>query len=326
MCKIKSTLRARGVCSRIPHFAAIAVLCSLPVHSAPNKLPNILTYRLRQIKQNLVASLVASCEWLCRSLFRIRTQFREEVHPKRVRQLRRRAEREVHVLVQHLRDVRPRHFHPLRQFRLRNAQFLHPLEYPPQKRRSYSIYRFHIFPAVIMDESLSCIWLSPLTAPWGSGMCKFCTYHFAHQFPLFEDIVDVLRYDRPISAKQLTHLALRQPHRLSIRLHLKTSILLAFLYNNLLIHATCPSKEFYANFAKSSSQVSEPRRRTRNRLCRLYRCLFPLLLNNHKDASGIRRTSICRSRRQEHEAVHHLSSHSAMQSPRCRISGVPDAR
>ena len=153
--------------------------------------------------------------------------------------------------MQHLRDVRPRHFHPLRQFRLRNAQFLHPLEYPPQKRRSYSIYRFHIFPAVIMDESLSCIWLSPLTAPW---------------------------------------------------------------------RVVC------ANFAKSSSQVSEPRRRTRNRLCRLYRCLFPLLLNNHKDASGIRRTSICRSRRQEDEAVHHLSSHSAMQSPRCRISGVPDAR
>ena len=145
-----TTLRARGVCSRIPHFAAIAVLCSLPVHSAPNKLPDILTYRLRQIKQNLVASLVASCEWLCRSLFRIRTQFREEVHPKRVRQLRRRAEREVHVLVQHLRDVRSRHFHPLRQFRLRHPQLLHPQQYPPQKRRSYPIYRFHIFPAVIM--------------------------------------------------------------------------------------------------------------------------------------------------------------------------------
>ena len=138
------TLRARGVFSRIPHFVAIAVLCSLPVHGAPNKLPDILTYRLRQIKQNLVASLVASCEWLCRSLFRIRTQFREEVHPKRVRQLRRRAEREVHVLVQQLRYVRTRHLHPPRQFRLRDAQLLHPQQYPPQERRSYPVYSLHL--------------------------------------------------------------------------------------------------------------------------------------------------------------------------------------
>ncbi len=32
----EETLRARGVCSRIPHLVAIAVLCSLPVHGAPN--------------------------------------------------------------------------------------------------------------------------------------------------------------------------------------------------------------------------------------------------------------------------------------------------
>jgi hypothetical protein len=46
--------------------------------------------------------------------------------------------------VQHLRDVRPRYFHPLRQFRLRDAQILYPPEYPPQKRRSYPIYRLPI--------------------------------------------------------------------------------------------------------------------------------------------------------------------------------------
>ena len=65
-----------------------------------------------------------------------RAKFREEVHLERVGELRRRAEREVHVLVQHLRDVRSRDLHPLRQFRLRYAQLLHPPEYPPQKRRA----------------------------------------------------------------------------------------------------------------------------------------------------------------------------------------------
>ena len=64
------------------------------------------------------------------------TKFREEVHLERVGELRRRAERKVHILPQHLRDVRPRHLHPPRQLRLRHPQLLHPPEYPPQKRRA----------------------------------------------------------------------------------------------------------------------------------------------------------------------------------------------
>ena len=84
----------------------------------------------------------------------LRTQLGEEIHLERVRELRRRAEGEVHVLVQHLRDVRPRDLHPPRELRLRDAKLLHPQQYPPQERRSYPVNRFHIFPAVIMDDSL----------------------------------------------------------------------------------------------------------------------------------------------------------------------------
>ena len=75
----------------------------------------------------------------------MRAELGEEVHLERVRELRRRAEGEVHVLVQHLRDVRPRDLHPTRELRLRDAKLLHPQQYLPQKRRSYPIYRFHIF-------------------------------------------------------------------------------------------------------------------------------------------------------------------------------------
>ena len=72
-----------------------------------------------------------------------RTEFGEEVHLKRVGEFRRRAEREVHVLPQHLRDVRARHLHAPRQIRLRHPQLLHPPENPSQKRRANSIYRLH---------------------------------------------------------------------------------------------------------------------------------------------------------------------------------------
>ena len=75
----------------------------------------------------------------------LRTQLRKEVHLERVRQLRRRAEGEVHVLVQHLRDVRPRDLHPTRKLRLRDAKLLHPQQYLPQKRRSALVNRLHIF-------------------------------------------------------------------------------------------------------------------------------------------------------------------------------------
>ena len=63
----------------------------------------------------------------------------KEIHFQGVRQLRRRPEREVHILMQHLRDVRPRHLHPPRQLRLRNPQLLHAQQNLPQKSRSYFV-------------------------------------------------------------------------------------------------------------------------------------------------------------------------------------------
>ena len=77
---------------------------------------------------------------------RLRTQIRKEVHPEGVRELCRRAEGEVHILAEDLRDVRARDLHAMRKLRLRHAQFLHPQQYPPQKRRSDTINRlyFHL--------------------------------------------------------------------------------------------------------------------------------------------------------------------------------------
>ncbi len=71
------------------------------------------------------------------------TEFGEEVHLERVGELRRRAEREVHILPQHLRDVRPRHLHPPRQLRLRHPQLLHPEKDSAKERRPYPIHCFH---------------------------------------------------------------------------------------------------------------------------------------------------------------------------------------
>ena len=70
-------------------------------------------------------------------------QLREEVHLQCVGELRSRAEGEVHVLVKHLRNVRPRDLHPPRELRLRDAKLLHPQQYPPQKRRADRINSFH---------------------------------------------------------------------------------------------------------------------------------------------------------------------------------------
>ena len=86
----------------------------------------------------------------------MRAELGEEVHLERVRELRRRAEGEVHVLVQHLRDVRPRDLHPTRELRLRDAKLLHPQQYPPQKRRSYPVNRFHIFQSKPSTRSHIC--------------------------------------------------------------------------------------------------------------------------------------------------------------------------
>ena len=78
----------------------------------------------------------------------MRTQLGEEVHLERVREFRRRAEGEVDVPAQDLCDVRTRHLHPLRQLRLRHAQFLHPPQDAPEERRSDSIYDFHVLSRV----------------------------------------------------------------------------------------------------------------------------------------------------------------------------------
>ena len=70
-------------------------------------------------------------------------QFGEEVHLKRLGELRRRAEREVHVLPQHLRDVRLRDLHPPRQLGLVDAERAHPPQDTPQKRGTYSVNAAH---------------------------------------------------------------------------------------------------------------------------------------------------------------------------------------
>ena len=58
-----------------------------------------------------------------------------EVHFESTGQFRRRAEGEVHVLPQHLRDVRLRDLHALRQLGLVHAQLLHPAEDAAEERR-----------------------------------------------------------------------------------------------------------------------------------------------------------------------------------------------
>ena len=70
----------------------------------------------------------------------MRTELGEEVHFEGVGELRRRAERDVDVLMEHLRDVRTRHLHTLRKLRLRNAQLLHPEKDAAKERRTDFIY------------------------------------------------------------------------------------------------------------------------------------------------------------------------------------------
>ena len=70
-------------------------------------------------------------------------QHGEEVQLERVRELGRRPEGYVDVAREHLRHVRPRNLHPLRERRLRKAQGLHPKNQLPQERRTYPVYRFH---------------------------------------------------------------------------------------------------------------------------------------------------------------------------------------
>ncbi len=74
----------------------------------------------------------------------LRAKIGKEIHLERIGEFRRRAEGEVHVLAQHLGDVRPRHFHTPGKFRMRNAQLFHPPQDTPQKCRAYPVYRSHV--------------------------------------------------------------------------------------------------------------------------------------------------------------------------------------
>ena len=71
------------------------------------------------------------------------SQFREEVHFKRMGELRRRAEGEVHVLPEHLRDVGLGNLHALRKLRLVDAHGFHPQENLAKERRSNPVNRTH---------------------------------------------------------------------------------------------------------------------------------------------------------------------------------------
>ena len=70
----------------------------------------------------------------------LRTQIGEEVHLQGAGELRRRAEGNVDVLMEHLGDVRTRHLHPLRKLRLRHAELLHPEQNAAEERRTNFIY------------------------------------------------------------------------------------------------------------------------------------------------------------------------------------------
>ena len=73
----------------------------------------------------------------------LRTEFGEEVHRECVRKFGRRAEREVDVLVQDLRDVWAGDFHALREVRLRDAKLLHAEKDSAEEGRGYAVDGVH---------------------------------------------------------------------------------------------------------------------------------------------------------------------------------------
>ena len=121
-------LRAPGVCSRIPHFGGF-----LSHDGASTFSGNILTLWSTGVK--------CRRNWFRRFL---RTQVRREVHLECVRKLGRRAEGEVHVLMEYFRDVRTRDVHPLREVRLRHAQLLHPEKNATKERRANMVNSLQI--------------------------------------------------------------------------------------------------------------------------------------------------------------------------------------
>ena len=66
-------------------------------------------------------------------------EFGGEVHLESAGEFGRSAEGEVDVLVQHLRDVRTRDLHALREVGLGDAQLLHAEEDLPQECRAYMV-------------------------------------------------------------------------------------------------------------------------------------------------------------------------------------------
>ena len=79
-------------------------------------------------------------------------ELRKEVHLKSTGELRRRAEGEVHILPQHLRDVRLGDLHALRQLALIHAELLHPLKDPTEKCRTNVINAAHIVPVPVRSS------------------------------------------------------------------------------------------------------------------------------------------------------------------------------
>ena len=69
-------------------------------------------------------------------------QVGEEVHFKRTSEFSGRAEREVHVLAEDLRDVGLRDLHSAGEFGLVDAELLHPAKDAAQERRANMINCF----------------------------------------------------------------------------------------------------------------------------------------------------------------------------------------
>ena len=60
-----------------------------------------------------------------------------------------------------------------------------------------------------------------------SGMCKICTHLFSVQLTFIKNIIDVASYNSSVFLKQLSHMSLRQPHRLILQadINLRLSVL-----------------------------------------------------------------------------------------------------
>ena len=80
--------------------------------------------------------------------------------------------------------------------------------------------------------------LSSFYSTMSSGMCKICTHLFSVQLTFIKNIIDVASYNSSVFLKQLSHLSLRQPHRLILQadINLRLSVLRLIDYNLVLVH------------------------------------------------------------------------------------------